>query len=130
MICCLSVVALVSLLLNSGCQDVFNRLPGVWSFTVTYDRGEFTMDAEFVGDDNSGTVVMAGIAGGEYQVDGENVTFTVTYTHAQLGAATDQFSGTFDSGITMVGDGTVTYHDQNRTEPLTWRAAKKFSYTN
>lgn len=127
-ICCLAALAIVSLLLHSGCQDVFYRVQGGWSITVTYDRGEFTIETEFYGDDSSGSVSMSDIAMGEYQVSGNNVTWFTNYTHGQLGAATDEFTGSFDSGVTMSGTGTVTYHDENRTAPITWKAVKMYSF--
>lgn len=124
----LVVVAVISMIMLSGCQNVFYKIPGLWTITVTYDRGEFTMEAEFFGDNHSGEVVIQGIAQGEYTVDGNNVTFSTAYNHTVHGQTTDHFIGIFDSGISMSGTGTVIYHDENRQAPLTWRAVKLSAY--
>lgn len=120
----LFILLMSFIVLFSGCKkseetDVFD-IRGTWGAVLVVANQNSTGAFTFSGSLTSGTFT-DGSASGNYNVNGNVVTFSLDYTDATYGRVHFSFTGSASDDNHMSGNISILYMDlNNQTVPGTW----------
>lgn len=96
------LVIVICLLVMPGCQQDFD-VTGIWSVNVTYSSTyNYSFLFQFPNDNNTGAVINPNTGTkGEYNLNGKNLTWTITWYDE--GLVVETYSGSLDNDNQITG---------------------------
>ena len=99
----LSIVIVFCVLMNPGCKKTDDYdITGIWNITIIALELDRTLSITFTGSKASGTITLYE-RNGEYSVNGDSVTFRISYWDREWGSVNEIYSGKFDDEKTETG---------------------------